>query len=291
MSNDMRAIWVAYGAGLAVAVATILAQPSGMPIATALRADVAATLVVFACSLLYRNSSFYDPYWSVAPPLIGLYWWWTAAPGAFSPARAAIAFALVLIWSVRLTWNWARGWQGLHHEDWRYVRIRQQTGAAYWPVSLLGIHGMPTLIVFLGCLPLYPALAAGARPFGGLDGFAFAVTAAAIALEARADQELVRFRRAARDPEDFLATGLWARSRHPNYLGEIGFWWGLFLFGWSADPGAWWTGAGALAITVMFRIVSLPLIEQRMSERRPQWAAWAAATPLVVPRIRARSSR
>ena len=30
---------------------------------------------------------------------------------------------------------------------------------------------------------------------------------------------------------EFLRSGLWAWSRHPNYLGEMGFWWGLYLFG------------------------------------------------------------
>jgi steroid 5-alpha reductase family enzyme len=285
MSHDMRAIWVAYGAALAVAVATVLALPDAGPVARAFWADVAATLAIFACSRLYRNTSFYDAYWSVAPPLLALYWWWGSAPGAASSARAALAFALVCAWAARLTWNWARGWGGLSHEDWRYVNLQQQTGAAYWGVSLIGLHMMPTLIVFLGCLPLYPAMAAGARPLGVLDVLACAVTGGAIWLEARADQELLRFRRAAPDPQAFLDTGLWARSRHPNYLGEMGFWWGIYLFALAADPGAWWTGAGALAITAMFRFVSLPLIEARMNERRPGYAAWSARTPLVLPRL------
>ncbi len=282
MTDDARAVWVAYGAALAVAGAVVLACPAGAPIATVLWADVAATLAVFACSRLYGNSSFYDPYWSVAPPLIGLYWWWTGDGGA-SSLRVALVSALVLAWAVRLTWNWARGWQGLGHEDWRYVRLRERSGGAYWIVSLLGIHLMPTLFVFLGCLPLYPVLAAGTRPLGWLDAVALVVTAGAIALEARADQELLRFRRERPAPEAILDTGLWARSRHPNYLGEMGFWWGLFGFGWSADPGAWWTGVGALAITAMFIAVSLPMIEDRMRERRPGYADWCRRTPRVLP--------
>ena len=40
-------------------------------------------------------------------------------------------------WAVRLTWNWARGWTGLGHEDWRYVDIRSATGALYWPASFV----------------------------------------------------------------------------------------------------------------------------------------------------------
>jgi len=285
MTDDAKAVWVAYGGALAVAVATALALEGRHPVAVALWADVAATVAIFACSVLYRNSSFYDAYWSVAPIAIALYWAFGADAADASPSasRQAVVIAGVAAWGVRLTWNWARGWEGLGHEDWRYVRIRERTGALYWPVSFVGIHAFPTLIVFAGCLPLYPALADGSAPWGWLDGAALAVMGGAIWLEWQADRELLRFRRGPRDPEAILRSGLWARSRHPNYLGEMGFWWGLWLFGLAADPGAWWTGVGALAITGMFVFVSLPLIETRMRERRPGYAAWAARTPLVVP--------
>jgi len=78
--------------------------------------------------------------------------------------------------------------------------------------------------------------------------------------------------------------GLWKFSRHPNYFGEMGFWWGLYLFGLAADPSCWWwTIIGPLAITLMFRFISLPMIEKRMIERRPQFASHAQHTPLVIP--------
>jgi len=49
-------------------------------------------------------------------------------------ARLLLAFTLVTFWAVRLTWNWARGWTGLTHEDWRYVDLRTKSGRAYWGV-------------------------------------------------------------------------------------------------------------------------------------------------------------
>jgi steroid 5-alpha reductase family enzyme len=288
MSNDCRAVVVAYGVAGVAAVLVGRSIDVEHPIAVAFWADVAATVVVFAFSLLYRNSSFYDAYWSVAPVAIALYW--TLAPGGEPGGEGApglrrlAVLTLVTIWAVRLTWNWARGWQGLHHQDWRYLRIQERTGALYWPTSFAGIHLMPTLWVFLGCLPLYPALSAGRAPLGWLDGVALVVTASAIAVEALADQQLVHFRRAPRDPQDFLRAGLWSWSRHPNYLGEMGFWWGLFLFGLAADPSWAWTGVGAISITLMFRFVSLPMIEERMRERRPGFESWAARSSLVIPR-------
>ena len=283
MSDALRAVVLAYAFALAVAVATVLAWLGDSPITTALAADVAATLAIFACSVLYANSSFYDAYWSVAPPWIALYWWAAGGADDGSDLRRGLVLALVLAWAARLTWNWVRGWQGLGHEDWRYVDLRQKSGRLWWGVSFVGIHLMPTLVVFLGCLPLFAVFASPSRALGVLDALALAVTGGAIWLEARADRELLEFRRAPREPGAILASGLWARSRHPNYLGEIGFWWGLYLFGLAADPRAWWSGVGALVITVMFHFVSLPMIETRM-RARPGYDDWAARTPRLLPR-------
>jgi steroid 5-alpha reductase family enzyme len=164
-------------------------------------------------------------------------------------------------------------------------------GSLYWPVSFLGIHMMPTLLVFAGCLALYPALATGDRPLGALDLAATALTASAIWLEGTADNQLRRFRLAGPAPTDILESGLWARCRHPNYLGEILFWWGLYLFALAADPASWWTGVGAVSITLLFRFVSLPMIEGRMLDRRPTYARRVDTTPLLIPRLRGSNPR
>lgn len=267
-----------------MAVAVVHAVALEHPIAIALAGDVAATIVIFAFSFAFRNSSFYDAYWSVVPPFIAAYWLWSTDVVGVDSIRQVVVLALVCAWAVRLTFNWARSWEGLHHEDWRYVDLQNSTGKVYWLVSFAGIHMAPTLWVFVGCLPLYPALALGTAPFGILDGVAALVTAGAIYLEARADRELVDYRRANPSSRETLTTGLRRYSRHPNYLGEMGFWWGLFLFGLAADPSWWWTGIGAISITLMFRFVSLPMIEARMQERRPDYQAYADRTSLVLLR-------
>jgi len=277
-------VLVAYLVALVVALIVGIGWSAEHPIAVAAAADFSATLVVFAFSVAFGNSSFYDPYWSVAPVAIALYFALAGEPGAAVPARQVVAVACVALWGARLTWNWARGWQGLAHEDWRYVDMRAQSGRLYWPVSFLAIHLFPTVIVFLGCLPLWPALAAGARPLGPLDGLGAALCLGGTALELVADGQLRRFRLAAPPPEAILESGLWAWSRHPNYLGEILFWLGLAVFGLAAAgfaPSAW---LGAAAIVLMFRFASLPMIEKRMLARRPGYAERQRRVSLLIPR-------
>ncbi len=273
----------AYAVAFVVALVVGHRTSAEHPIWVAFQADVAGTVAIFAFSLAFRNSSFYDGYWSVAPLPIAIYWALRPELVGVNPIRIAVVIALVALWGARLTWNWLRGWHGLGHEDWRYVDIREKTGALYWLVSFAGIHMMPTLWVFLGMLPVYAAVAAGRGVFGYLDLLAAAVTFGSIWLEARADKQLKRFRDANPAPEEFLKTGVWSRSRHPNYLGEMGFWWGLWLFAMAANPSWWWTVVGPLSITLMFRFVSLPMIETRMLARRPAYAEWVERSSLVLP--------
>jgi steroid 5-alpha reductase family enzyme len=188
------AAYIAAGAGALVAALLAARLAPDRLILAALLADLAATIVVFGFSL-------YDPYWSVAP-------------------------ALLCAWAVRLTVNCLRRWKGIAQEDWRYADFRR-FGRFYWPISFLGFHFFPTLIVFLGCVPLFPTLAAGGRPLGALDAIAAAVTAIAIGVEWTAGRQLRRFlskRSMDSGRGELLGRGLWALSRHPNYFGEVLFW-------------------------------------------------------------------
>lgn len=284
MRGRFAIITLAYGVALALAVAVGAAYAEEHPIFIAGAADVAATLAIFAFSYAFRNTSFYDAYWSVAPICIGLYWAFLADSAGGEPLRVGLALGLVALWGARLTYNWARGFPSLDREDWRYVNLQEQMGVLYWPVSLVGLHAMPTVLVFIACLPLYWVGQAGSAPLGLLDVLAVAVTAGAIALEGIADQQLVRFKAEHAGSMQVLRTGLWAWSRHPNYLGEVLFWWGLCLFGLAAGPANLWMGAGALSITGLFLVASLPMIEKRMLERRPDYKAVQQEIPLLFPR-------
>ena len=184
--------------------------------------------------------------------------------------RGIIVFALVAAWGVRLTYNWLRHWQGLSHEDWRYVDLRRKTGKLYWLVSFAGIHMYPTAQVLAGCASVFAVMRSSAA-LGWLDALAFVITAGAIVIETVADRQLHDFASTNKDPQRILGSGLWAWSRHPNYFGEISFWWGLCLFGLAAEPGAWWCAIGATSITVMFLFISIPMIEKRMIDKRPHY--------------------
>jgi steroid 5-alpha reductase family enzyme len=236
-------------------------------------------VIIFAFSMRWDNGSVYDPYWSVVPPLIALYWIGEARYAV--PLRQLVVTVLVFAWAIRLTANWVRGWPGLHHEDWRYVDL-YASGLPKWFVSFAGIHLFPTIMVLLGCLPLIPALAYGDRSWRMVDSIALVVTAGAILIETVADEQLRRFNRT-KNRGAIITDGLWAYSRHPNYFGEQSFWWGLFLFGYAANPRFWWTIIGPIAMTAMFHFASIPMLDRRSLERRPGYEEYMRRVNAVIP--------
>lgn len=274
-------ITLAYVVAVAAAYVTVVYFPLSSPLYTAFLGDVVATCVVFGFSVAFSNSSFYDAYWSVIPPLVGAYFLSHASADA-NLTRQALCLGLCTLWGVRLTYNWAIGWTGLHHEDWRYVDIKAKTGKLYWPASFAGIHMYPTVEVFAACLPMWPAMTSEA-PLSWIDGLAAVVTLVAITIEAVADEQLRAFGKT-KKPGELIQTGLWRYSRHPNYFGELLFWWGLFLFGLAASPADWtWTIVGTSAITLMFFFISVPMMEKRQLEKKPHFAGVIATTSMIIP--------
>jgi steroid 5-alpha reductase family enzyme len=90
----LAAFAVVVGVYAAAGLAALAVALSGLhPLAVALLADVAATLVVFAASSAFGNASLYDPYWSVAPPVVVIAW---AATGHGVADRQVAVIVLVV---------------------------------------------------------------------------------------------------------------------------------------------------------------------------------------------------
>jgi steroid 5-alpha reductase family enzyme len=278
-SAYLRIVFV-YAVALAAAVAVVVGLQTDRW-KEILLADLVATVVVFVGSAVTKNSSVYDAYWSVAPAVVAVGLLVTES-GLL--ARRLLLTIVVLVWAVRLTANWAYGWEGFQTEDWRYQKLKTDTGPFYWVVSFAGIHMFPTLMVFAGMIPMFVAYRSD-RPLSAFDFLGVLVGFSATALEGAADAQMHRFRRSNTDPAKVMDQGLWARSRHPNYLGEILFWIGVAWFGVAGDPGAWWQLVGVLTMLGLFLGISIPMIEKRHLERKgAAYVEYSEATPMLVPR-------
>lgn len=284
MTKAMALFWIiiAYVVAIATAGVYLYFAPEGNYLWHAFIADTIATVVIFFFSRSFKNSSFYDAYWSVIPPLLLVYWFYSA--GDFSDNLRYYLISIPLwFWAIRLTFNWAKHWQGIDHEDWRYPIVRDRFPKIELFSDFFGIHYFPTIQVFLGMLPVYASLHLATREVNMLDYIAFVVGMAAGIIQLVSDHQLHKFI-AKREPGQTMESGLWAYSRHPNYFGEITIWASMALFGLAAYPeGWWWMILGFVAMTIMFVTVSIPFMEKRSLERRPNYLATIDKISMLVP--------
>ena len=238
-------------------------------------ADIACTVFVFIFSMIFKNASVYDPYWSVQPIVIVVFF----ACGHMITLPSLLILISIIYWGIRLTGNWAYTFGGLKHQDWRYTKFENESGKIYPLINLAGIHLMPTLIVYLCTLPavfvIRNELSANA---GSVIGMAVCIGAATLQLFS--DVQMQKYRKSGE--HGLIRTGLWKYARHPNYLGEILMWWGVGIQAVSVMPDHWYLLAGALANTIMFFAVSIPLADKRQSQK-PGYAEYKAATRSLLP--------
>ncbi len=239
--------------------------------------DLAATAVTFIFSVILKNSSVYDAYWSLTPMVMSIWLFAEAGAGGFWQILFLVVFN---IWSLRLTLNWVRVFTDFSYEDWRYRKYRDESPKLFWPfVNFGGIHLMPTLIVFAGMLPLFSIAKGNAGP---LSLVGMAVIIFGTALEFFADRDMHTFLESSdgggTGEKTVCRNGLWKYSRHPNYLGEISVWAGVYLSMIFYDTSYWWFAIGFASVAVMFNIISIPLMEKRQLARRPEYADYRKET-------------
>lgn len=259
----------------AVAVVYIAATLSGIITYRALSfdlwlnlliADVVATVVTFIFSLIFGNASVYDPYWSVQPPVILT---------AFALGRELTALGVLL----RLTANWAYTFGGLMHQDWRYTMLKEKTGVFYPIINFVGIHLVPTIVVYLCILPAVIAIESRAE-LNPVSAVFIILSISATVMQGIADCQMHKYRKNRTTP--FVRIGLWKYSRHPNYLGEILMWWGIGLACVFSMTDRWYLALGALVNTALFAFVSIPMAEKRQS-RKDGFDEYKRETRVLLP--------
>ena len=238
-----------------------------------------ATAVIFIVTVVTKDVSVYDPYWSVAPPVMLLadilkYRLWNI--------NSAILLTVTLIWAVRLTANWFVTYKGLGHEDWRYAMYREKLNPVVFQLlSFFGLQMMPTAVVYLGLVSaIFSIQRTEFEPFSLLG---VAVMLSGVGLEFISDRAIHGFLEEHRGEHRTCDVSVWRYSRHPNYLGEMSFWTGMYIYFVALCPEIWYKGLGFLTIIAVFLAVSIPMMEKHNMERRADYAEYKARTPVLIP--------
>ena len=228
---------------------------------------VNATILIYLGSVLLKNSSLYDPFWSVAPVPIVLY---LSIQSENSILLKMLVVFPILLWSARLTRNWVISWEGFEHEDFRYIDLKNTNKYKAEFNNFFGIHLFPTFIVNICLYPLVYIFINDVNVNIYLY-ISSIITFLAVILEAVADEQMRKFRSDPKNKGKTMKYKLWRYSRHPNYLGEIGFWFGIYFMGISSGFAPLWLIVCPLAMLLLFVLVSCPMMDQRSLKNRPNY--------------------
>lgn len=245
-------------------------------------ADVVATLVVYIASILLKNASLYDPYWSVIPPLILL---GAAIYYQSSGASVYLLIGAISIWAIRLTYNWASLWQGFHEMDWRYQAMKEKAPKVYLLTNLFGIQLFPTAIVFAQlALGIYFIEQNPQINFLQVLGGLIIVISAII--QYVSDQQMKNFKLRTKGEKKCIEEGLWKYSRHPNYFGEVMVWWGVYLMYFSVNRTLDIMIVSPILMTSLFLFISIPWMERKIIKNRPEYQAYQKRVSMLIPFFR-----
>ena len=236
-----------------------------------------ATLIIFLFSKIHNNSSIYDPFWHVAPIPIVFY---IVSQSSLSNLQQSLVLSAFLFWALRLTYNWFLNWTNLDHEDFRYIDLKDTNKFLAFINDLFGIHLIPTLIVNASLYPIYIALTSDF--LNNLVYVGFVLIILAVVIQYIADAQMRDFRNDENNLGKTMKYGLWKYSRHPNYLGEVSFWFGLYIFALATGSTSIWLLICPMVMLVLFVFISCPMMDNRSLKKRSDFKEYMDKTPQLM---------
>ena len=263
------------------------------PLFVALAGCGVVAAVCWILSVVTREYSWVDRLWSIVP--IGYVAWFAFAAAAVRgpDSRLVLMTILVGLWGARLTFNFARkGGYRPGGEDYRWAELRRRMSPLSYQLFNFGfIAGYQNLLLLLISLPAWMAMRQPARPLGALDVALAAIFVALLVGETIADEQQWRFqedkrrRRERGEPigQEFLTTGLFRYSRHPNFFCEQGMWWVVYLFSIAAGaPPLNAAIVGPVLLTLLFH-GSTKFTEELTLRKYPAYAEYQNTTSRLIP--------
>ncbi|MGC6472183.1 MAG: DUF1295 domain-containing protein [Parvibaculales bacterium] len=241
---------------------------------------------VWLISIPLKDVSIVDSFWGFGFGLssLGVF---LLSDGMKSTAQI-ILLTVVIVWSLRLGgylfWRWSQE----EEEDGRYQAMRKKR-PLFWLQSIYIVFIFQGLLMWVIALPVTHTLAFNhttTEPVTPLALFGLVVALAGLIIETISDWQLVGFRANPDNQGKILETGLWGRSRHPNYFGDATFWWGVWIICCAISPLAvYFVFAPAMMNYLIVKISGADLLDKILAKRKPGYEEYMARTNRFIPKF------
>jgi steroid 5-alpha reductase family enzyme len=237
-------------------------------------------IIFFIPSFILKTEKYYD--------LVGSLTYVTTVSLAYFAVENktiidSIIYFYVIVWASRL---------GIYlfrrvRNDGKDVRFEKAKKHFFWFLQYW--IGQALWVALTACAAIIAILSPEDDTLPVLAMVGMALWLSGFTIESIADYQKRAFRKENNPSEAFIHTGLWARSRHPNYFGEIVLWFGVALVALPTLAGwRWLTLVSPLfVILLLTRVSGIPMLEARADEKwggQPDYEAYKANTPVLIPR-------
>jgi steroid 5-alpha reductase family enzyme len=199
-------------------------------------------------------------------------------------ARSMLLSTLVIVWAVRLG---SFLFRRIHKagKDGRFDEIKPSF------IRFLNVWTIQGLwVTFTASAALIAITTSNRKELDLFAIFGFLVWLIGFAIEVAADSQKTRFSADPANKGKFIQTGLWARSRHPNYFGEIVLWVGITIIALPVLQGWQWVALiSPFFVTLLLtRVSGIPLLEKRADEKwggQKEYESYKTQTPVLLLKL------
>lgn len=198
--------------------------------------------------------------------------------------RAILVWALVVIWAARLGTFLFRRIQKAGKDD-RFDEIKPSF------IRFLNVWTIQGLwVTFTMAAALVAITTTNRKELDIFSILGFLVWVFGFAIEVVADSQKSRFSANPDNKGKFIQTGLWSRSRHPNYFGEIMLWIGIAVITLPVLQGWQWVALiSPIFVTLLItRVSGVPLLEKKADQKwggQADYETYKKTTPVLIPRL------
>ena len=236
--------------------------------------------IAFVPAYMFQTEKFYDLTGSLTYTCVFAYCMYLATLGTINWGSVIISI-LVIIWAGRLgTFLFTR--IAKDGEDKRFRTIKPDMAQFFMTWTLQGMWVSVCSLCAITAIASDTGIILNNIFYIGLLMFV-----GGFAIEIVADQQKSAFRAIPENRNKFITSGLWSKSRHPNYFGEITLWTGVAVMSFSSLSGAEYLTLISPVFTylLLVKISGVRMLEGRGQKTWGQdveYIAYMKNTPMVM---------
>lgn len=196
--------------------------------------------------------------------------------------QVSASLILVVIWGLRLgiylgKRNWGKP------EDYRYVNLRKRWGTKNALLkAFLNVFVLQGVLLYIMMINAMNAVVNQSTPNNLMLGLGLIVAIIGLGFEIIGDHQLAVFKKNPNNKGKLMTSGLWSITRHPNYFGEVVFWWGVFLTSFQSANSLIGIISPILITFLINYLSGVPLLERKYASNEA-YLEYAKKTPRFIP--------